>query len=87
MSDKDQLRVEDLSFGGRGGFVFVAVPAEHATELQNRLDGLGIGSSLHPAEAGSAAVVHPHCNLSPERIRDLLLGRGWAKRRGSERQE
>jgi len=80
MSDNG-LRVEDLTFGSRNGFVFVEVPRQQSEELRQPLEALGISSSLHLNPQGGEALVHPRTNLSHARLRDLLLGAGWAKRK------
>ncbi len=80
----NELRIEDLVFGSRNGFVFVAVPPAHAAEVKRRLKTLGIGSSLHALEQGDAKVLHPHTNLAPDRVRALLAGQGWPRRRGAD---
>ncbi len=76
------FRVEDLVIGSNNGFVFVSVSPEHVAEVQRRLAGLGIGSSLHPAEEGEAKVIHPHTNLGPARVHALLAGQGWPGKNG-----
>jgi hypothetical protein len=78
------FRVEVLVFSCNNGFVFVAVPLDHVAEVQRRLKGLGIGSSLHSIEEGEVMVLHPHTNLGPARIHALLAGQGWPSRRGGD---
>jgi hypothetical protein len=73
------LRVEDLRFGSRNGFVFVDVARDQAGALQQLLGGLGIGSSVHLAPGDGPAVVHPRTNLSAVRVRDLVAGVGPQK--------
>ena len=73
------LRVEDLRFGSRNGFVFVDVARDQAGALQQLLDGVGIGSSVHLAPGDGPAVVHPRTNLSAARVRGLVAGVGPQK--------
>jgi hypothetical protein len=68
----DRIRSRELVVSQVEGRIFVGVPWDRADQIQDRLRGQGIGSTLHLDPRGREARLELWTNLRLERVRELL---------------
>lgn len=78
MQLQDQIRWDEVQVSEEYGKFSLQVPWLRAEQWQSNLRNAGIGSTLHLDPLQRQARLEPWTNLTAERLRELVNGKGEA---------